>query len=41
VYRRIHGKNMTYEVYEPSKARADLRITSLIISNTDVTRAPT
>lgn len=24
VYRRIHGKNMTYEVYEPSKARADL-----------------
>lgn len=24
VQRRIHGKNMTYEVYEPSKARADL-----------------
>ncbi|MGA2399048.1 MAG: glycosyltransferase family A protein [Steroidobacteraceae bacterium] len=24
VYRRIHGQNMTYEVYEPSKARADL-----------------
>ena len=24
VYRRIHGQNMTYEIYEPSKARADL-----------------
>lgn len=24
VRRRIHGKNMTYEIYEPSKARADL-----------------
>ncbi len=24
VQRRIHGKNMTYEIYEPSKARADL-----------------